>query len=71
MASRAYPGKAADPKTKVCDWCGKPGVKAIELRKPGKHVYGTGQFLYPCSEHVAIARRSMEAVRAPAKREKL
>lgn len=70
MAAKAYPGEAADPKTRECDWCGKPGVKAIELRKPGKHVYGTGQFLYPCNEHVATAQRQAEALCAPEKRGK-
>jgi hypothetical protein len=31
-------GVAADPATRKCDWCGDPGVKAIEIRKPRKVV---------------------------------
>lgn len=69
-AQQTYFGEAADPKTRACDWCGAPGCKAIELRKPGKKVCGTGQFLYPCSRHVSVAQKQAEAIRTPIKRDK-
>jgi hypothetical protein len=59
-------GKPAPPGTRTCDWCGAPGVKALEVYKPGKKV-GTGQYIYPCSKHVATAKRSIASVRAPRK----
>lgn len=64
--TRLYFGEAADPATRPCDWCGDPGVKAIEIRKPRKKV-GTGQFMYPCRNHVRTAERAAEAIRNPPK----
>ena len=66
MAKRRYFGEAADPATRQCDWCGKPGVKAIEIWKPRKKV-GTGQFMYPCARHVETAKRAVEALKNPPK----
>jgi hypothetical protein len=65
--STEYFGKPAPPATRTCDWCGKPGVKAVEVFKPGKKV-GTGQYVYPCSKHVTTAKRAVQSVRAPVKR---
>lgn len=66
--SRVYFGEAADPSTRNCDWCGEPGVKAIEIVKPRKKV-GTGQFMYPCSKHVRTAERAAEAIKNPPKKD--
>jgi len=64
MSGEVFLGVAADPKTKVCDWCGEAGVKAIELTRNAKKI-GTGQFLYPCSKHIAVAERMAHAFGAP------
>lgn len=66
MPRRTYFAEAADPATRTCDWCDKPGVKAIEIVKPRKKV-GTGQFLYPCARHVQTAQRAADAIRNPTK----
>lgn len=62
MAQPNYFGEAAPPEERTCDWCGRPGVVALELFKPGKKV-GTGQFLYPCARHVRLARETVETLR--------
>ena len=62
MARREFFAEAADPSTRECDWCGKAGVTAIEIFKPGKKI-GTGQFLYPCARHVATAKRAADAIK--------
>ena len=62
MSGHTYFGEAAPPEEKTCDWCGRPGVKALEIFKPGKKV-GTGQFLYPCARHVAVATAMVEELR--------
>lgn len=64
--SRVYFGQAADPATRTCDWCGEPGVKALEVWKPRKKV-GTGQFLYPCSNYVRVAERQIDSIKNPPK----
>jgi hypothetical protein len=62
-----YLGEAGDPSTRTCDWCGDPGVKALEIARPRKKV-GTGQFVYPCSTHVHIAEATVEAIKNPPKK---
>lgn len=60
-------GRAADPATRTCDWCEKPGVKAIELKLNAK-VVGLGRFLYPCSDHVRTAERAAAEFASPKQR---
>lgn len=62
--STKFFGRPSPPGERHCEWCGEPGVKALEVFKPGKKV-GTGQYLYPCSKHIDVAKRSIESVRSP------
>lgn len=66
MPREHYFGEAADPSTRPCDWCGDPGVKAIEIVMPRKKV-GTAKYLYPCSKHVRTAERTADGIRNPPK----
>lgn len=64
MKGEDFLGYPAEPATRNCEWCGKPGVKAIELIRNTKKV-GTGQFLYPCSDHVNTAQRAAAEFASP------
>lgn len=51
--------EAANPSERKCDWCDKPGAKALEL--PGPRKRRTGLFLYPCQRHIRTAEEAILA----------
>jgi hypothetical protein len=62
---RYMPGKPSDPHDHDCGWCERQAIHAFELYKPGKK-FGTGQFVYACGRHLALAKNSARAPKAAA-----
>jgi hypothetical protein len=68
MNWKTFPGEAAPPETKDCEWCDSKATSSHELWRNRKKM-GTALFLYACDNHRHQAEEAAAGYKQPKTKE--